>query len=46
MSPTFQLTMAGSAATVVAVGSIAWYFHLYGREIYAMTPQEEGYAAC
>jgi hypothetical protein len=26
----------------VAIGSVAWYYHLYGREAFAMTPQEEG----
>ena len=34
--------MAGSAATVVAIGSVAWYYHLYGTELHAMTPAEEG----
>jgi ubiquinol-cytochrome c reductase cytochrome c1 subunit len=34
--------MAGSAATAVAIGSVAWYFHLYGTELHAMTPVEEG----
>jgi len=38
----FRLTVAGSAATAVAVGSIAWYYHLYGQNVYAMTLQEEG----
>jgi hypothetical protein len=23
-------------------GSIAWYYHLYGTELHAMTPAEEG----
>jgi hypothetical protein len=23
-------------------GSIAWYYHLYGTELHAMTPTEEG----
>ncbi|TKA59873.1 Cytochrome c1, heme protein, mitochondrial [Cryomyces minteri] len=35
-------TIAGSAATVAAIGSIAWYYHLYGRSVHAMTPAEEG----
>jgi hypothetical protein len=34
--------MAGTAATAVAIGSLAWYYHLYGSELYAMTPTEEG----
>lgn len=38
----FAWTAAGSAATVVAIGSIAWYYHLFGQDLYAMTPQEEG----
>lgn len=38
-----RLTAAGVAATVGAVGSLAWYNHLYGPTLYAMTPQEEGY---
>lgn len=36
------LTAAGSVATAVAIGSIAWYYHLFGQDLYAMTPQEEG----
>lgn len=36
--------MTASAATLVAIGSVAWYYHLYGREAFAMTPQEEGSA--
>lgn len=39
----FRLTVAGTAATAVAAGSMAWYYHLYGSTLYAMTPQEEGY---
>jgi len=38
----FRLNVAGSAATAVAVGSIAWYYHVYGRELHAMTPTEHG----
>lgn len=37
-----RLTAAGTAATTVAIGSMAWYWHLYGSEIHAMTPAEEG----
>ena len=32
-----------AAATALAVGSVAWYYHLYGRDVHAMTPAEEGY---
>jgi len=38
----FALNLAGSAATAVAVGSMAWYYHLYGSELHAMTLAEEG----
>ncbi|KAH7391732.1 cytochrome C1 family-domain-containing protein [Pyrenochaeta sp. MPI-SDFR-AT-0127] len=31
-----------AGASVFAVGSIAWYWHLYGRNVDAMTPAEEG----
>jgi hypothetical protein len=34
--------MAGTAATAVAIGSLAWYYHLYGTELHAMTMTEEG----
>ncbi|KAL9597445.1 MAG: hypothetical protein Q9219_005137 [cf. Caloplaca sp. 3 TL-2023] len=36
------LTLAGTASTAVAVGSLAWYWHLFGQEVHAMTPAEEG----
>ncbi|KAL9027982.1 MAG: hypothetical protein Q9196_003583 [Gyalolechia fulgens] len=36
------LTLAGTVATAVAVGSLAWYWHLFGQDVYAMTPVEEG----
>jgi len=35
------LNIAAAASTAVAVGSIAWYYHLYGNA-HAMTPAEEG----
>ncbi|EKG14999.1 Cytochrome c1 [Macrophomina phaseolina MS6] len=38
----WKSTLAGSAATVAAIGSIGWYYHLYGRNVHAMTPAEEG----
>ncbi|KAI9884158.1 MAG: cytochrome c1 [Watsoniomyces obsoletus] len=31
-----------SLATVFAIGTVSWYFHLYGSEAFAMTPAEEG----
>ncbi|CAN9403853.1 unnamed protein product [Alternaria sp. RS040] len=31
-----------AGATIFAVGSTAWYWHLYGRQVDAMTPAEEG----
>lgn len=46
MNSPFKLTVAGTAATAVAAGSMAWYYHLYGPTIHAMTPAEEGYAPC
>lgn len=36
-----RLNIAAAAATAVAAGSIAWYYHLYGSAS-AMTPAEEG----
>ena len=41
----FRLTVAGTATTAVAVGSMAWYYHLFGPTLYAMTPQEEGFVS-
>ncbi|KAL3417912.1 cytochrome C1 family protein [Phlyctema vagabunda] len=38
----FRLNMAGGAATAVALGTAAWYYHLYGPVAHAMTPAEEG----
>lgn len=38
----FRLTMAGTAATAIAIGSMGWYYHLYGPRFQAMTPAEEG----
>jgi hypothetical protein len=34
----------GGAAAAFAVGSGAWYYHMFGRSAHAMTPAEEGYA--
>jgi ubiquinol-cytochrome c reductase cytochrome c1 subunit len=36
------LNIAAAAATAVAAGSIAWYYHLYGPTADAATPAEEG----
>lgn len=41
-SSPFALTMAGGAATAIAAGSMAWYYHLYVQPLQAMTPAEEG----
>merc|ERR1712169_159108 len=40
-SPT-RLNIAAIASTSLAAGSIAWYYHMYGPEAFAMTPAEEG----
>ncbi|RKU40117.1 cytochrome c1 [Coniochaeta pulveracea] len=37
-----RLNIAAAASTAVAIGSIAWYYHLYGPTAHAMTPAEEG----
>ncbi|KAL2215041.1 cytochrome c-like domain-containing protein [Thermoascus aurantiacus ATCC 26904] len=41
-SSPLHLTLTATAATVAAIGSAAWYYHLYGQEAFAMTPAEEG----
>jgi len=41
-SSPYKLTAAGAASTAIAAGSIAWYYHLYGQTVHAMTPVEEG----
>ncbi|PQE11670.1 cytochrome c1 protein [Rutstroemia sp. NJR-2017a WRK4] len=38
----FRLNVAATAATAVAAGSLAWYYHLFGQPLHAMTPAEEG----
>ncbi|KAL6709627.1 cytochrome c1 [Coniothyrium glycines] len=38
----FKNNALPAGATALAVGSIAWYWHLYGRNVDAMTPAEEG----
>jgi ubiquinol-cytochrome c reductase cytochrome c1 subunit len=41
-SSQLRLNIAAAASTALAVGSIAWYYHLYGATAHAMTPAEEG----
>ncbi|KAA8643658.1 ubiquinol--cytochrome-c reductase catalytic subunit CYT1 [Aspergillus tanneri] len=41
-SSPFHLTLTASVATAAAIGSAAWYYHLYGQEAFASTPAEEG----
>lgn len=41
-SSPFGLTATATAATIAAVGSAAWYYQVFGRDAFAMTPQEEG----
>jgi ubiquinol-cytochrome c reductase cytochrome c1 subunit len=36
------MNIAAAAATAVAAGSVAWYYHLYGATAHASTPAEEG----
>ncbi|EMC91083.1 hypothetical protein BAUCODRAFT_127002 [Baudoinia panamericana UAMH 10762] len=31
-----------ASSTAFAIGSVAWYYYQFGRQPYAMTPQEEG----
>ena len=38
-------TLGVASATALAVGSMAWYYHLYGCDVHAMTPAEEGYVS-
>ncbi|KAB8336655.1 hypothetical protein FH972_020966 [Carpinus fangiana] len=38
----WRTTVAAYAATGVAIGSTSWYYFAFGRDAYAMTPQEEG----
>ncbi|KAF2196760.1 hypothetical protein GQ43DRAFT_444831 [Delitschia confertaspora ATCC 74209] len=38
----WKQTAVQTGATAFAIGSIAWYYHLYGRNVDAMTPAEEG----
>lgn len=37
-----RLNVAAAASTTLALGSIAWYYHLYGPVAFASTPAEEG----
>lgn len=38
----WKSTALPTAATVFAIGSVAWYYNLYGRNVDAATPAEEG----
>lgn len=38
-----RMNVAAVASTSLALGSMAWYYHLYGPVAFAMTPAEEGY---
>ncbi|KAG8623467.1 hypothetical protein KVT40_008443 [Elsinoe batatas] len=38
----WRTTAVGSGATLLAVGSVGWYYHMFGRSAAAMTPAEEG----
>ncbi|RDA89239.1 hypothetical protein CP532_0572 [Ophiocordyceps camponoti-leonardi (nom. inval.)] len=42
VSATARPNVAALASTTVAIGSIAWYYHMYGPVAHAMTPAEEG----
>jgi ubiquinol-cytochrome c reductase cytochrome c1 subunit len=37
-----RLNVAAVASTSLAVGSIAWYYHMYGPVAHASAPAEEG----
>jgi hypothetical protein len=37
------MNISAIASSTLAVGSIAWYYHMYGPSADAMTPAEEGY---
>ncbi|KAI0844002.1 3-deoxy-7-phosphoheptulonate synthase [Daldinia vernicosa] len=37
-----KLNVTAAASTALAIGSVAWYYHLYGSTAHAMTPAEEG----
>ena len=41
--PAWRLTALAAAATVFALGTSGWYYRLYGRDVDAMTPAEEGF---
>ncbi|KAL2111470.1 hypothetical protein VUR80DRAFT_9960 [Thermomyces stellatus] len=41
-SATARLNIAAIASTAVAAGSVAWYYHLYGPEVSATAPADEG----
>ncbi|KAH7022968.1 cytochrome c1, heme protein precursor [Ilyonectria destructans] len=37
-----RMNVAAAASTTLALGSMAWYYHLYGPVAFASTPAEEG----
>lgn len=37
-----SLTLAASAATLTSLGSLAWYFHIYGPTVSANSPADNG----
>lgn len=37
-----RLNIAAAASTAAALGSVAWYYHLYGSDAFAATQAEEG----
>jgi ubiquinol-cytochrome c reductase cytochrome c1 subunit len=37
-----KLNMAAAASTALAIGSVAWYYHLYGPTAHAAPMAEEG----
>lgn len=41
-SSPFYLTATASAATAASIGAAVWYYQVFGREAFAMTPAEEG----
>lgn len=38
-----RMNLSAAISTSLAVGSIAWYYHLYGPVAFASAPAEEGY---
>ena len=38
----WKSTVLLSSSTVLAIGSVSWYYYQFGRPTQAMTPAEEG----